>query len=82
MGAFYSLIGKLSPVKVAAGRRVQCDDCADCYQVCPEPQVLKPALKGPSDLIASSLCTNCGRCIDVCPKDVFQFAVRISEPRE
>ena len=88
VGAFYSVVGKFSPLRVSAVRRAQCNDCADCYAVCPEPLVIKPALKGADHgigpLILSPHCTNCGRCIDVCSKDVFAFATRFSnrsEPR-
>ena len=34
MGAFYSLIGKLSLLRVATPKRSACDDCMDCYAVC------------------------------------------------
>jgi ferredoxin-type protein NapH len=47
--------------------------------VCPEPIVIKPALKGTDGagpVISSPSCTNCGRCIDVCSKDVFEFGIR------
>jgi cytochrome c-type protein NapB len=46
VGAFYSLIGKVSLVKTAAVQRAACNDCMDCFVVCPEPQVIRPALKG------------------------------------
>jgi ferredoxin-type protein NapH len=88
VGAFYSVLGKFSPLRVSAVRRAQCNDCADCYAVCPEPLVIKPALKGADrgagPVILSPNCTNCGRCIEVCSKDVFAFATRFnnrSEPR-
>ena len=52
----------------------------DCFAVCPEPQVIKPALKGAKQnlgpAILSPNCTNCGRCIDVCSKSVFRFGLR------
>jgi len=78
VGAFYSIIGKISLFRVSAANRRACDDCMDCYAVCPEPQVIKPALKGESDsigpIIRSGNCTNCGRCLDVCNKNVFKFS--------
>ena len=46
VGAFYSLIGKVSLVRTVAVRRAACNDCMDCFVVCPEPQVIRPALKG------------------------------------
>ncbi len=82
VGAFYSVVGKFSPLRVSAVRREQCNDCADCYAVCPEPLVIKPALKGADygigPVILSPHCTNCGRCIDVCSKNVFALATRFS----
>ena len=46
VGAFYSLLGRYSIVRVSAVKREQCDDCMDCFMVCPEEQVIRPALKG------------------------------------
>jgi len=81
MGAFYGLLGSGALVRVKAAKREQCDDCMDCFEVCPEPQVIKPALKGAEQCIGPVIldinCTNCGRCIDVCAKDVFQFGSRL-----
>ncbi len=82
VGAFYSLIGRFSLVRVSAAARERCDDCMDCFEVCPEHQVIKPALKGAlqglGPLIDSGNCTNCGRCIDVCARDVFRFTTRFA----
>ncbi|MBI2314014.1 MAG: quinol dehydrogenase ferredoxin subunit NapH [Betaproteobacteria bacterium] len=82
MGAFYSAVGYFSPLRVSAARRAQCNDCMDCFAVCPEPQVIRPALKGEQQgigpVILPGACTNCGRCIDVCSKDVFSFAPRFA----
>ena len=78
VGAFYSLLGRYSLLRVNAYRRDHCNDCMDCYAVCPEPQVIAPALKGAhrSPLILSPNCTNCGRCIDICGREVFKFDAR------
>jgi len=80
VGAFYSLLGTKSILRVSASKRDQCDDCNDCFVVCPEPKVIRPALKGAergiSPLIDEMNCTNCGRCIDVCDEDVFNFTRR------
>jgi len=80
VGAFYGLLGRFSLLKISALNRRACDDCGDCYRVCPEPHLLTPALRGASrgiaPLIASADCTVCGRCIDVCRKDVFAAGLR------
>jgi len=79
MGAFYSLLGTFSLIRVNALNREACNDCMDCYVVCPEPQVIKPVLKKGDELnpvILAGNCTNCGRCIDVCSEDVFSLGVR------
>jgi len=82
MGAFYSLLGHSSLVRVSAAARNKCDDCMECFAICPEPQVITPALKGKDKnigpVILSSNCTNCGRCIDICSKDVFKFDQRFN----
>ncbi len=80
VGAFYNLVGSKSLLKVNAANRTVCNDCMECYLVCPEPQVIKPALKGAikglGPVISSSDCTNCGRCIDIYAKDVFSYGGR------
>ena len=81
VGAFYGWLGYKSLVRVRADQRAQCNDCGDCYDVCPEPQVILPALKGAAKgvgpVILDVACTNCGRCIDVCSKEVFVFGTRL-----
>ena len=80
VGAFYGLLGRVAVLRVVAVRRAQCNDCADCYALCPEPKVIKPALKGEregrSPVIVGAECTNCARCLDVCSKNVFEFGTR------
>jgi len=80
VGAFYGLLNKISILKVKATNRSKCDDCLDCFAVCPELQVIKLPLKGKDSnpLILDANCTNCGRCIDVCDKQVFEFSHRFS----
>ncbi|WP_170464823.1 quinol dehydrogenase ferredoxin subunit NapH [Ruegeria arenilitoris] len=82
VGAFYGLIGAKGLLRVSAANRAACDDCMDCYAVCPENQVISPALKGrpgSTPLILSPDCTTCGRCIDVCAVDVFKFTHRFDD---
>lgn len=83
VGAFYNLANHTALIRVSAHGRNRCDDCMDCYAVCPEMHVIAPALKGQrtgtGPIIASSDCTACGRCIDVCPERVFNFAHRFDQ---
>ncbi len=85
VGAFYRVLTLRAPLRVTAVRRAECNDCMDCYAVCPEMQVLKPALKGAAHgagpVVLSPDCTNCGRCIDVCSKEVFRFGLRWEDRR-
>ena len=80
VGAFYGLINRFSLARVSAKDRASCTNCGDCFRVCPEPQVISPALYPgnglASPIIASSDCINCGRCIDVCEPGVFNFTHR------
>lgn len=83
VGAFYGLLGRKSLLRVAAVRRDACNNCMECFAVCPERQVIAPALrgadKGVGPVILSGDCTNCGRCIDVCSKQVFRFGSRFQQ---
>ncbi|PHS75935.1 MAG: quinol dehydrogenase ferredoxin subunit NapH [Rhodospirillaceae bacterium] len=80
MGAFYGLLGRASVLRISAIKRKDCNDCMDCFEVCPEAHVITPALRGADTgtgpVVVSGDCTNCGRCIDVCAKDVFIFTTR------
>ena len=79
IGATYALIGAKSLLKVKVIDRARCDRCMDCYNVCPEPQVLRLPLHGDaedSQIILSKDCITCGRCIDVCAENVFKFCTR------
>jgi len=85
VGAFYSLLGRTALIRVSAAQRSACDDCMDCFTVCPEPQVIRPALKQAGQthpLILSGDCTNCGRCIDVCDRHVFKMTHRFDQRSE
>lgn len=77
VGAFYGLLGRFAFIRVGAPARAACDNCGDCFVVCPERHVLAPVLRGDgSPVILDGDCTNCGRCIDVCSKNVFAFSTR------
>jgi ferredoxin-type protein NapH len=85
VGASYALIGSKSLLRVAARHSSRCNDCADCYAVCPEPQVIALPLKskdGTGPVITDRDCTNCGRCIDVCGPDVFTYTHRFDTRRD
>lgn len=85
MGATYALIGSASLLRVSARHASRCNDCADCYAVCPEPQVIVAPLKGKGGhgpVITDRACTNCGRCLDVCGPDVFTFTHRFDSRRD
>jgi ferredoxin-type protein NapH len=76
LGAFYALVGRRSPLRVAFDTR-RCDRCGDCVEVCPEPHVLDfPALTR-AGFVESGECSNCARCLEVCPRDAFHFALRV-----
>ncbi len=82
IGAMYGVIGVKSLVKVNVVDRSRCDRCMDCYNVCPEPQVLRIPLHGkPEDspIVLAKDCITCGRCIDVCAENVFTFGSRFEK---
>ncbi|TYG34442.1 quinol dehydrogenase ferredoxin subunit NapH [Lonepinella koalarum] len=82
IGALYGLIGAKSMIKVNVVDRSRCDRCMDCYNVCPEPQVLRLPLHGSvqdSPIILDKDCISCGRCIDVCAEQVFAFGSRFEK---
>lgn len=83
VGAFYGLLNRSALLRISAAGRERCDDCMDCYAVCPEMHVISPALKGAKagagPIIMSPDCTACARCIDVCPEQVFRFTHRFDQ---
>jgi len=75
LGAFYSVLGKITaPLRISFDTPT-CTHCVECVRVCPEPQVLDFKLAGKLQKISSSECTNCGRCITVCPEDTLKFSL-------
>lgn len=75
LGAFYSIVGKLSLLRVRFSDKL-CDSCGDCFPVCAEAHVLTPSVKGREPVILSGNCTNCGNCIDICPPKALKFGSR------
>ena len=75
LGAFYALLGKLSPVRIGFDAPT-CTQCCECVHVCPEPQIFDFKQAQQKLIISASECSNCGRCISVCPEDTLRFALR------
>ncbi|MCF7361951.1 quinol dehydrogenase ferredoxin subunit NapH [Vibrio diazotrophicus] len=79
LGATYGIIGKQSIMRITATDRNACTKCMDCFNVCPEPQVLREPLKDGDIRVMDQDCISCGRCIDVCSEKVFEFKTRYSK---
>ena len=85
IGATYGVIGAKGIIRVKVIDRQRCDNCMDCYNVCPEPQVLRSSFHGNNDeshLVLSKDCISCGRCLDVCAENVFKFSTRFNPSQE
>lgn len=74
LGAFYSIVGKYSLVRVEHNES-KCTLCMKCKEVCPESQVLFMVGKS-SEQVLSGECTNCARCVEVCDDDALNFSIR------
>ena len=75
LGAFYSLVGKFSLLRVKFDKS-KCTKCGECHMICPEPQTLSLQRIFRDEMVTSGNCTNCGRCIPKCPEDCFNFTIR------
>lgn len=73
LGAFYSLSGKISIIKVKHIKN-RCTSCMKCFNVCHEEQVLDIISKC-DGYIKSGECTNCARCIEVCTDKALKFSI-------
>lgn len=76
LGATYGIIGRKSVLRITATKRQACTKCMDCFNVCPEPQVLREPLKQGDIRVMDQDCISCGRCIDVCSEKVFEFKAK------
>jgi ferredoxin-type protein NapH len=74
LGAFYSLIGSKSMVRVRHDKE-RCTRCMRCVESCPEPQVL-PMVGKWDGSVTSGECTDCGRCIELCSDHAMRFGIR------
>lgn len=81
IGGFYSLVGRFSLLRVRFHSE-KCDQCGDCFPVCPEPRVLKPSISDGVERVLSGKCSNCGNCIDVCHTDALDFGTRFYKSAE
>lgn len=63
MGAFYGLLGKLSPFKVVRNKNI-CVNCGICSKYCPMNIDVQHSLK-----VTSAECINCQLCVLKCPKE-------------
>ena len=75
LGAFWSLVGRWSPLRVAFVDD-RCDRCGDCLPVCSQRHVIEFDVMARQGFIASGDCLNCGRCIEVCPRDAYHLGLR------
>lgn len=73
LGAFYSIIGRFSLLKVKYNLEA-CTQCMECKKVCPEKQVLNLIGKESGNIIGLG-CTKCGRCIEVCGDNALNFNI-------
>ncbi len=79
LGAFWSLVGHRSLLRVAFTDD-RCDRCGDCLPVCSQPHVIEFDAMAARGFVASGDCLNCGRCVEVCPRDAYHFGLRLSRP--
>ena len=77
LGAFYSLVGHLSILRIGFDPS-RCDRCGDCVPVCPEPQVIRFDEMEARGFISEGQCLNCARCLEVCPGNAFSFISRFN----
>lgn len=73
LGGFNAIIGKYSVVKVIHDKN-KCSESMECFKVCPEKQILYMVNKI-SMPILDGTCIKCGRCIEVCDNNAFEFSL-------
>lgn len=76
LGAFYSLVGRFSLLRVKIDH-TDCALCLNCQSDCPAKYVLDRPLAKEQGFITMGDCTNCGSCIDACPSASLKFALRL-----
>jgi ferredoxin-type protein NapH len=82
VGALHALLGRWGRLRVAAPHAAACTRCGDCFEACPEPQVIVPVLAADRRTlhIADGDCLRCGRCLEVCDEGVFEMRLLRSGP--
>lgn len=75
LGAFHSLIGRFSMVRVRHDGQV-CTKCMKCVDACPESQVLG-LIGNATGFVAAGECSNCGRCIEACDVRAMKYSLRL-----
>ena len=76
LGAFYSIVGRLSLLRVRIDH-TDCALCLNCQSDCPAKYVLDRPLAKEQEFVTMGDCTNCGSCIDSCPSASLKFALRL-----
>lgn len=77
LGAFYALLGRISPL-VVSYQREKCINCRACTRVCPMgAATLQGPLEQKQNLVTDWDCTRCGSCVDVCPQQALQFGWKL-----
>jgi len=80
VGTFYTILGKLSPVKIKISHPA-CTKCGACFDVCVPSEVLTAPVKGET-LWVSSSCTNCLNCIDICPENALKIGIKLTKEKK
>lgn len=74
VGTLYSLVGKLSPLKIKISHTA-CTKCGECFDACVPSEVLVKPVRGEETWIGSS-CTNCLNCVDICPENALKISIK------
>lgn len=72
VGAFYSLVGRHSLIKVKVDRE-KCINCYNCSKECLVDLQLREHLAGQEEILATGECTNCGICQDKCQEGAIKL---------